>query len=122
MVADEERGFGLVEVIVSMLLLALIAIAIVPALWQGVVASSQQSSTATATRFLNSLIEEARDEHDCTQMATVIGRTITDGHGATLTSVGSVTGCASEAAATLTLSIQEGTRTLASTTARIYIP
>lgn len=119
---DEDQGFGLVEVIVAMLLLGLIAIAIVPALWQGVVASAQQSSSATATRFLNSLVEEARVIDDCLLMPSVIGRTTTDGHGATLVSVGSLTGCASGAAATLTLSIQEGTRTLASTTARIYVP
>jgi type II secretory pathway pseudopilin PulG len=117
-----EAGLSLVEVVVGMLLFALIAIAILPALAQGVAASSAQSSSATATRFLNALVEEARDSADCTIIPGVIGRTSTDGKGATLTSAGSLTGCTPGAAATLTLSVLEGGRTLATTTARIYVP
>lgn len=112
----------MVEVIVGMLLLAVVAVALLPGLWQGIVLSSQQSSTATATRFLNSLVEEARELQDCTTIPSVIGRNLTDGTGATLTSAGSLTGCTSGAAATLTLSITGRGINLATTTARIYIP
>lgn len=105
-----------------MLLLGIIAVAILPALWQGIQLSTVQSSTATATRFLNSLVEEARELEDCTSIPSVIGRTMTDGKGATMTSTGSLTGCASKAAATLTLSVSQGGDVLATTTARIYIP
>ena len=118
----DNDGLGMIEVIVSMLLLAVLAVALLPGLWQGVVYSSKQSSTATATRFLNALIEEARALQECTTIPGVIGRTTTDGEGTTLTSVGSLNGCAPGAAATLTLSITAGGDTLANTTARIFVP
>lgn len=117
-----ESGLSLVEVVIAMLLLGIIAITIIPTLWLGVQVSSAQSSTATATRFLNSLVEEAREFENCTDIPTVIGRTTVDGKGVTLTSDGSLAGCASKSAATLTLSIKTGTDVLAQTTARIYIP
>jgi type II secretory pathway pseudopilin PulG len=117
-----DHGLGIVEVIVAMLLLGVIAMAILPSLWQGVQLSSVQSSSATATRFLNSLIEEARDLESCTTIPSVLGRTATDGRGATMTSAGSLVGCSSGSAATLNLSVVQGGATLASTTARIYIP
>ena len=60
-----DSGFGLVEVVISMLILGLIAIAIIPALWQGLQYSSEQSTVATATRQLNGLIEEARRSPTC---------------------------------------------------------
>lgn len=120
--ADSSEGFGIVEVVVAMLLLGIIAVALIPALWQGMVLSSQQSATASATRFLNALVEEARESADCTLIPGVIGRTATDGKGGTLTSSGGLTGCTPGEAATLTLSITGSGRTLASTTARIYVP
>jgi type II secretory pathway pseudopilin PulG len=110
------------EVVIAMLLLGIIAVVLLPALWQGMGVSSIQSSTATATRFLNSLVEEARELKNCTTIPSVFDRTSTDGKGTTMTSDGTLSGCAPVAAATLTLSIEMGTNTLASTTARIYIP
>ncbi|GAA1468019.1 type IV pilus modification PilV family protein [Microbacterium thalassium] len=119
---QSDRGLGLVEVIVAMLLLGAIAVAILPALWQGIILSSEQSSTATATRFLNSLVEEARGLENCTTIPDVIGRTESDGSGNELVSSGSLAGCASGSAATLTLQVSTGGEVLASTTALIYIP
>ncbi|NLP85909.1 hypothetical protein HF576_18925 [Microbacterium sp. CFH 90308] len=114
----------MVEVIVSMLLLGVIAIAILPALWQGVVLSSQQSSTATATRHLNSLVEEVRETPDCASIAAAIAtRTVTDGKGETLTSTGTQTTCAAKTTVTVQLQVQDAsTDVLASTTAIVYIP
>ncbi|GAB3604447.1 type IV pilus modification PilV family protein [Microbacterium aureliae] len=113
---------SLVEVVIAMMLLGIIAMTILPALWQGIQLASEQSSAATATRFLNSLVEEARELEDCTTIPSVIGRTATDGKGASMTSTGSLSGCASGVAATLNLSIVQNGDTLASTTARIFIP
>ena len=119
----EERGFSLVEVIVAMMLLGVVVIALLPGLWLGVQNAARQSTTATAERFLNSLVEEARETPTCAAIPTVIGRTTTDGKGSTLTSAGTVsTGCASGSAVTLTLSVTNDGRTLASTVARIYVP
>ncbi|GEM_PF-1597966 len=61
----DAAGFSLVEVIVAMLLLGIIAVAILPALYQGLQYSSEQSTTATATRHLNGLIEQARQDAAC---------------------------------------------------------
>ncbi len=61
----DAAGFSLVEVIIAMFLLGIVAVAILPALWQGIVLSSQQASTATATRYMNSLIDDARATPTC---------------------------------------------------------
>lgn len=61
----DAAGFSLVEVVIAMLLLGVIAIAILPTLWQGIQYSSEQSAVATATRHLNGLIEQARETPAC---------------------------------------------------------
>lgn len=61
----DAAGFSLVEVIIAMFLLGVVAVAILPALWQGIRYSSEQSSVATATRHLNGLIEQARQDPAC---------------------------------------------------------
>ena len=82
----EQEGFSLVEVIVAMMLLAVVVVALLPGLWLGVMNAARQSTTATAERFLSSLVEEARETPTCTAIPTLIGRTTTDGNGRTLTS------------------------------------
>lgn len=66
-----EAGFSLVEVVIAMLVLGLIAIALIPPLWQGIQLSSQQSIVATATRQLNALVEQMRDDPACTTLSAV---------------------------------------------------
>jgi prepilin-type N-terminal cleavage/methylation domain-containing protein len=56
----EAAGFSLVEVVIAMFLLGIIAVALLPPLWNGLLFSTQQSSTATATRHLNTVVEQAR--------------------------------------------------------------
>ncbi|QKJ19703.1 type IV pilus modification PilV family protein [Microbacterium hominis] len=121
---NRQEGFGLIEVIVSMLILAIIAVALLPALWQGIMLSSQQSSTATATRHLNALVEEARDLHSCAGLASVASsRAVTDGKGSTLTSTGTVGTCASATTVSLDLQVADSSGdVLATTKALIYIP
>jgi prepilin-type N-terminal cleavage/methylation domain-containing protein len=119
-----QEGFGLIEVIVAMLLLAIIAIAILPALWQGIQYSAGQSSTATATRHLNALIEEARDAQSCAALTSVASsRTVEDGQGNLLTSTGVVgTPCVSNTAMSLSLEVRdEGGTVIASTVALVYV-
>lgn len=122
-----QEGLGLVEVIIAMFLLAVIAIAILPALWQGIQQSATQSSTATATRYLNALVEEAREAHSCTALTSIAtpppsATPEKDGRGGDLTVSGTVTNCSSGGVARLSLSISGDGRVLASTTALIYIP
>lgn len=63
--STDAAGFSLVEVVIAMFLLGVVAVAILPALWQGVQYSSEQSAVATATRHLNRLIEQARQDPAC---------------------------------------------------------
>src|SRR4051794_24525652 len=91
----DVEGFGLVEVVIAVLLLAIIALALLPSLWQGVMASTKQSSTATATRYMNSIVEDARDIHTCAYLGSIKSLpAINDGRGVPMTtSDSSVTGC-----------------------------
>ena len=120
----EQSGLSLVEVIIAMFLLGIIAVALLPALWQGIMLSSQQSSTATATRYLNSIIEDARENPTCTHLASIPSLpAVADGRGVSMTTSSStVTGCAPGSTAKLELEIVGEGRTLASATALIYIP
>ncbi|TDN93235.1 type II secretion system protein [Microbacterium sp. BK668] len=123
----DERGFGIVEVIIAMFLLAIVAVAILPALWQGIAQTATQSSTATATRYLNSLVEDAREAHSCTALTSIAtppssATPMEDGRGGDLTVSGTVTNCSSGSTARLTLNVSGGGKVLASTTALIFIP
>lgn len=120
----DAAGFSLVEVIIAMFLLGIVAVAILPALWQGIMLSSQQASTATATRYMNSIVDDARATPTCPYLGSIAARpAVTDGRGVSLSaSTSSVTGCAPGATATLTVNIVGEGRTLATSTALIYVP
>lgn len=123
----DAAGFSLVEVIIAMVLLGVLAIALIPVLWQGIMFSSQQSATATATRHLYALIEEAREgSPTCTTLATITATdTIPDGKGSDIAIAGTydVGGCAKGKAVpvTLTATDMSGAQ-LARVDARVYIP
>jgi prepilin-type N-terminal cleavage/methylation domain-containing protein len=58
--AAAEEGFTLVEVVVSILVLALISIALLPLLIQGIKQSAQTAAIASAVQLANSQIDLAR--------------------------------------------------------------
>lgn len=121
----DSVGFSLVEVVIAMLLLGLIAIALLPALVQGFRLSSEQSTVATATRQLNSLIEDARQSPTCpiieNAVATKTG--FLDGAGRTFNTSGVVHGpCAAGSAVSISLTATRGAKVLASVDAIIYVP
>ena len=120
----DSAGFSLIEVIIAMFLLGIVAVAILPALWQGITLSSQEASTATATRYMNKVVDDARATPTCAFLAAVPSLpTFTDGRGVSLsTASSSVTGCAKGATAKLTVNVVGEGRTLATATALIYIP
>ena len=68
---SQSDGFSLVEVVIAMLILGLIAVALIPPVWQGLQLSSKQSTVATATRQLNALVEQMRDNPACTNLSAV---------------------------------------------------
>lgn len=55
-----ESGFGMIEIVISMFLLALIAIAFIPVLIQGLLISVTNTSIATATQLVSQNMEQAR--------------------------------------------------------------
>ena len=121
----DAAGFSLVEVIIAMFLLGLIAIALLPALIQGVRLSSEQSSVATATRQLNSLVEDARQSPTCATLASAVAAKsgFADGSGRPFDTKGVVHGtCAAGTAVSITISATQGTRKLAAVDAIIYVP
>ena len=121
----DAAGFSLVEMVIAMFLLGVIAVALLPALIQGIRLSTEQSSVATATRQLNSLIEVARQQPSCTTIATAIAEKsgFVDGSGRAFKTKGSVHGtCAAGSAVSISITATQDTRELATVDAIIYVP
>lgn len=123
----DSAGLGLVEIIIGMLIVGLIAMSLIPLLWQGIRFSSEQSAVATATRQLNAIVEELRenDPVTCANVTTAVApQTFTDGAGRSITSTGSATPCpASSKSVTVTLTATDtSSKTLATVNAIVYVP
>jgi prepilin-type N-terminal cleavage/methylation domain-containing protein len=58
----DDRGFGMIEIVVSMFLIALIAVAFIPVLVQGMRISVVNTSIATATQLVSQSMEKVRTE------------------------------------------------------------
>ncbi|WP_111719438.1 type II secretion system protein [Homoserinimonas sp. OAct 916] len=59
-----ENGFGMIEIIVSMFLIALLAVAFIPLLIQTLQVSVTNTTVATATQLVSDGIEGARAQGD----------------------------------------------------------
>jgi len=57
---DGETGFGLIEIIVSMFLLALLSMAFLPLVVQAYLTSAKNMTVATATQLVSQQIDQAR--------------------------------------------------------------
>lgn len=66
--SDGDKGFGLVEIVVSMFILGLIAIAFLPLLIQGVKVTAQNRVLATATQLVHDQLEQARALLTCDEL------------------------------------------------------
>lgn len=125
--ADAD-GFSLIEVVIAMVLLGVIAVAIIPVMWQGLIYSSQQSTVATATRQLYALVEAARETPNCsTLVASATTQSFTDGADQTFTTAGTAGPCYPCASAVgitvpLSLTATQGTRSLAEVSALVFVP
>lgn len=122
----DDVGFGLVEVVIAMLLLGLIAVAMIPALWNGVRFSTEQSAVATATRQVNTLIEQGRQVPTCSNLQTLAAYNSgwVDGSGIPYQTQGSRGICAAAGGQVVSLEIwatQSG-RELVRVKALIYVP
>jgi prepilin-type N-terminal cleavage/methylation domain-containing protein len=123
-----DAGFSLVEVVIAMVLFAIVAVAIIPVLWQGIVYSSQQSTVATATRQLYALVESARESPSCATIAGAAAtQTFSDGADREFTTAGSAGTChpcpsASGITVPLTLTATQSSRQLAEVSALVFVP
>lgn len=93
-----DAGIGLIEIIISMFLISLLAIAFIPVLVSALRASELNSTSATATRLVAQAIDEARTRGaaDCAaaQLLNATRDTV-DAQGVTLRVVTSVPAVAS---------------------------
>jgi len=59
--AGSDAGIGLIEIIISMFLISLLAIAFIPVMVSAIRASTLNSTVATATRLVSQAVDEARE-------------------------------------------------------------
>ena len=89
----DDRGFGLIEIVISMFLLGLLAAAFLPLLVQGLKQSAANATLATATQLANDQIELVRSATKCSELGlptTVTTTTIVDPRKVTLSIVRTV--------------------------------
>ncbi len=60
--ASDETGFTLIEIVVSMFILALLAMALIPLLIQGLKTSAETAAVASATQLVNSQLDLVRSQ------------------------------------------------------------
>lgn len=82
--SESERGFTMVEVLVSLMILMLLALAMYPTLIQGLKVSASNATLATATALVNAQLENARSQTSCAAIANVTQTTV-DERGVSLT-------------------------------------
>lgn len=87
-----EEGFGLIEILISMMLLAMLAVALVPILVQGLQQSASNATLATATQFANDELERVRTWTSCSELSAG-SVSNTDARGVVLTIATAVGAC-----------------------------
>ncbi len=91
---DDEAGFGLIEIVVSMFILALLAVAFLPLLVQGLKTSAANATLATATQLVNQKMESASAVSTCTGVTAIAGvSSLTDPRGVTIQVTTTVAAC-----------------------------
>lgn len=71
---DRDAGFGLIEVVVSMFLLALLAVAFAPVLISSIQVSAANTTAATATQLVNERMQIAQSLSPmCSSVAGLVG-------------------------------------------------
>ncbi|HEV7564858.1 MAG TPA: type II secretion system protein [Microbacteriaceae bacterium] len=88
---DDDRGFGLIEIVVAMFILGLLAVATLPILVQGMRLSATNSTLATATQLANQQIEQVRAQQSCGAIVAATTTVATSGPSLTVTRTVSAT-------------------------------
>lgn len=104
-----DAGLGLIEIIISMFLISLLAIAFIPVMVSAIRASTLNSTVATATRLVSQAVDEARDRGatDCASAQLLNAqRDEVDAQGITLrvtTTVPTLANCVDNSVITVTV-------------------
>jgi len=101
---ETSAGFGLVEVVVAMFLLALLAVAFLPFLVQGVTKASANGTLAAASQLANREMENARAQVTCSSL-TAATESVLDPRGVSLQVVRSVGGACPTSAASYPMTV-----------------
>lgn len=125
----DDEGFGLVEAVVSMLVLATLAIAFLPLLITGLKQSATNATTAFATQLVSERMSLAQSATSCSAL-TLVGSTATqtDPRGAQIDVTTTVQDCtAGRGVYTVTATARLVTggvagEQLATATTKVYLP
>lgn len=99
---QDDEGFGLVEIMVSMVLLGILLMALIPILINSFRVTSKNTTIATATQLVSARLEDARTASvagSCANVKAIIEtpKVVSDGRGVPLTVTGKVTNCSQTA-------------------------
>jgi prepilin-type N-terminal cleavage/methylation domain-containing protein len=112
----DEAGFSLVEIVVSMFILAVLSLSLLPLLVQGVKLAAVNSTQASANRVVYDRIEQARATESCAAVLSQTGSTTTSldsrGNSFVITGTAGVSACptAYPAVIKLTVSVAKATQ------------
>jgi prepilin-type N-terminal cleavage/methylation domain-containing protein len=105
----DDEGFTIIEVLIAMLLLAILALAILPSLVGILKASVRNVNVATATQIVNKNLVDARTiGTTCAALqsyGSAVVSTVTDTRGVTFSTTRAVSACPSTYPATVRVSI-----------------
>jgi Tfp pilus assembly protein PilV len=104
---SDDRGLGLIEIVVAMFLLALLALSLAPLLIQGMQATVRNATLAAATQLVGEGISLARAEGPiCADVQATAGvRTLTDARGVDLAATTTVGACPASGTGTVAITV-----------------
>lgn len=104
---SEDRGLGLVEIVVAMFLLALLALSLAPLLIQGMRATARNATLAAATQLASERIALAQAEGPvCADVLATAGvRDLTDARGVDLRATTVTGSCPAGGTGTVSVSV-----------------
>ncbi len=102
-----DAGFGLVEIVVSMLVLALLAIALIPLLVQSLQLSARNAAIAAGVQYVNDVLQAAhRESPDCDAVKDLEGDEAFESRGVPILVMTTVGTCPATAADPLTVKVE----------------
>ncbi|MEO5534690.1 MAG: hypothetical protein ABIR17_06105 [Pseudolysinimonas sp.] len=122
----DDDGFGLIEIVVSMFMLALLAIAFLPLLVTGLKQSAATATLATATQLVNTQMQKASAANTCSAATSLGGvQSLTDPRGVVIQMTTVVGGCptgAGTVSVTSTAIRNDTGTTLATGSTLVFLP